>query len=111
MINLFNSNLHGNINKHINLAVFKNSYGSRKCFNKSSSSIQQKLVQRILKYSPIGDDQEKDVFETTVQMSTYLVAFVVCDFKKISNTTSNGTAVSIVVNFFVFLLFIGSKRM
>lgn len=33
-------------------------------------------------------------FETTLSMSTYLVAFVICEFSNITTTTSSGTQVS-----------------
>lgn len=36
----------------------------------------------------------EDQFAQTVTMSTYLVAFVICDFKSVTATTSSGVQVS-----------------
>lgn len=39
--------------------------------------------------------QLRDDFEESVEMSTYLVAFVICDYTNINKETENGISVSV----------------
>lgn len=43
----------------------------------------------------VDDGLLEDQFAETVTMSTYLVAFVICDFKSVTATTSSGVQVSL----------------
>ncbi|XP_023269255.1 endoplasmic reticulum aminopeptidase 2-like [Seriola lalandi dorsalis] len=49
----------------------------------------------IVKTVEVNNDLLEDRFAASVKMSTYLVAFVVCDFKSVTATTSSGVQVSI----------------
>uniref|UniRef100_A0A4W3JEW8 Aminopeptidase n=1 Tax=Callorhinchus milii TaxID=7868 RepID=A0A4W3JEW8_CALMI len=49
----------------------------------------------MVKSFPIGEGLFEDHFAVSVRMSTYLVAFIVCDFKSVSAVTSTGIKVSI----------------
>uniref|UniRef100_A0A3Q2GI80 Aminopeptidase n=1 Tax=Cyprinodon variegatus TaxID=28743 RepID=A0A3Q2GI80_CYPVA len=48
-----------------------------------------------IKTTPLSGELFEDQFAPSVTMSTYLVAFIVCDFKSVSATTSSGVKVSI----------------
>ncbi|TMS03121.1 Endoplasmic reticulum aminopeptidase 2 [Larimichthys crocea] len=49
----------------------------------------------VVKTVEVNDGILEDRFDTSVKMSTYLVAFVICDFKSVTATTSSGVQVSI----------------
>ncbi|XP_038145940.1 endoplasmic reticulum aminopeptidase 2 isoform X2 [Cyprinodon tularosa] len=49
----------------------------------------------VIKTTPLSGKLFEDQFAPSVTMSTYLVAFIVCDFKSVSATTSSGVKVSI----------------
>uniref|UniRef100_A0A3Q2CW86 Aminopeptidase n=1 Tax=Cyprinodon variegatus TaxID=28743 RepID=A0A3Q2CW86_CYPVA len=49
----------------------------------------------VIKTTPLSGELFEDQFAPSVTMSTYLVAFIVCDFKSVSATTSSGVKVSI----------------
>lgn len=46
-----------------------------------------------MKTLEVSDGLLEDWFAASVKMSTYLVAFVVCDFKSVTATTSSGVQV------------------
>ncbi|XP_047447734.1 endoplasmic reticulum aminopeptidase 2 [Mugil cephalus] len=49
----------------------------------------------VVKTVELSDGLLEDWFAPSVKMSTYLVAFVICDFKSVTSTTSSGVQVSI----------------
>ena len=48
-----------------------------------------------------GGGLKKDEFQKSVKMSTYLVAFIVCDYAHVTSKTSSGITVSYSVPFHV----------
>ena len=53
------------------------------------------LIISFLSQCGVADDLCTDYFNKSVRMSTYLVAFVVCDFKSIESQTPKGIKVSL----------------
>nr|XP_046243202.1 endoplasmic reticulum aminopeptidase 2 isoform X1 [Scatophagus argus]XP_046243203.1 endoplasmic reticulum aminopeptidase 2 isoform X1 [Scatophagus argus] len=49
----------------------------------------------VVKTVEVNNGLLEDQFDASVKMSTYLVAFVICDFKSVTATTSSGVQVSI----------------
>jgi len=65
--------------------------------SKLASSI-YKFVLSLLCTIFSGDNMLLDKFQTTAKMSTYLLAFIICDFTSKETTTRTGTTVSEHVN-------------
>lgn len=65
----------------------------RNQFHKSLFNMPIKKIETV--YYGYNMELWRDEFEESVEMSTYLVAFVICDYESISNKTSKSVEVAI----------------
>uniref|UniRef100_A0A667Y5T1 Endoplasmic reticulum aminopeptidase 2 n=1 Tax=Myripristis murdjan TaxID=586833 RepID=A0A667Y5T1_9TELE len=72
---------------------FKANYSVR--IRRSPEHISLSNMPIVSKTVELNDGLLEDHFAVSVRMSTYLVAFIICDFKSVSATTSSGIKVSI----------------
>ncbi|XP_026787303.3 endoplasmic reticulum aminopeptidase 2 isoform X1 [Pangasianodon hypophthalmus] len=72
--------------------IFKANYSVRIRRGASHIAISNMPIEQTVK---LNGGLFEDRFETSVRMSTYLVAFIICDFKSVSGRTATGIDVSV----------------
>ncbi|XP_030647271.1 endoplasmic reticulum aminopeptidase 2 [Chanos chanos] len=72
--------------------IFKANYSIRIRRGPSHVALSNMPIEQTVK---VSDGLLEDHFEPSVRMSTYLVAFILCDFKSVSGRTSTGIDVSV----------------